>query len=133
MLQADNSVVWGTEITGELRLSMQKDGNLVVYDKANVARWASSRQGTPKHLVMQNDGNLVVYGADGKPLWARSWCQSKLWPGQKLTAGKRLCSPDGQYTVVMQNDGNFVIYRKVSERCSSADHFGMVMMIWLSI
>jgi hypothetical protein len=63
---------------------------------------------------MQNDGNVVVYGEDGEAMWARTWCMSRLWVGQQLTPGRKLCSPDGQYTAIMQTDGNFVIYRKVN-------------------
>lgn len=41
---------------------MQTDGNLVVYDDAGKARWATktgSKRGAM--LFVQNDGNVVVY------------------------------------------------------------------------
>ena len=106
---------WATNVLGSgFKLAMQKDGNVVIYDNDNEVKWAANKLGKPKYLAMQNDGNLVVYGEDGKALWARSWCTDKLWPGQNLTPGQRLCSADGQYTAILQTDGNFVIYRKVS-------------------
>jgi hypothetical protein len=43
---------------------MQDDGNLVLYDTSNQARWESGTSGNPgAYLVMQNDGNVVVYRA----------------------------------------------------------------------
>jgi len=55
------------------KLTMQDDGNLVIYNKNNQSTWASNTcgQGTsPFKLVMQNDGNLVIYQANGKSTWA---------------------------------------------------------------
>ncbi len=75
-------------------LSMQTDGNLVVYAPGKVARWASGTGGHPgAYLTMQRDGNAVVY-----PLRRRS---GRLWasntndhPGASLR---------------MQADGNLVV------------------------
>ena len=56
------------EITGKGKLILQTDGNLVVYDAANQARWASGTNGKAvTHVVMQGDGNLVVYDRAGQP------------------------------------------------------------------
>jgi hypothetical protein len=53
---------------------MQDDGNLVVYDNAGRARWASDtsmdRKRGPFKLIMQNDRNLVIYDANNKPTWS---------------------------------------------------------------
>ena len=51
---------------------MQTDGNLVIYNSAGNALWAS---GTGGHngsasLALQNDSNLVIYSPTGV-LWAR--------------------------------------------------------------
>ncbi|HZI10084.1 MAG TPA: glycoside hydrolase family 19 protein, partial [Myxococcus sp.] len=62
---------WATGATspGE-RLVMQGDGNLVVYNAANVATWQSGTAGNPgSWLALQHDGNLVVYDAAGKARW----------------------------------------------------------------
>lgn len=76
------------------RLILQADGNLVLYDQANVPLWASNSVGHPYvwDVVMQGDGNLVIYDVRGNPLWASN------------TNGHA-----GAY-VVAQNDGNLVIY-----------------------
>ena len=55
------------------RLTMQTDGNLVVYDKNNSPLWNSGTAGKgtgPFKVIMQDDGNLVVYEANGKYTWA---------------------------------------------------------------
>jgi hypothetical protein len=117
VLLQDNAVVWATNVLGNgLRVAMQTDGNLVIYDNNNVAQWAADKLGNAKYLVLQNDANLVVYSDDGKALWARTWCPAKLWPGQTLTPGQQICSPDGEYRAILQTDGNFVIYNSVSAR-----------------
>jgi len=77
---------------GRFRLSMQTDGNLVVYDANNVAQWASRTYLPNSYLRVQSDGNVVVYDSeDNFPQWA---------------AG--IYSPGAQ--LEMQNDGNLVLY-----------------------
>lgn len=46
-----------------VKLEMQPDGNLVIYDAAGKPRWYSHTAGhdRPTQLVMQTDGNLVIY------------------------------------------------------------------------
>jgi hypothetical protein len=73
-------------------LSMQGDGNLVVYSNAE-PKWNSSTGGSgADHLVMQTDGNLVLYTASGVPKWFTNTSGN---PGAKL---------------VIQSDGNLVLY-----------------------
>jgi hypothetical protein len=58
---------------GPYKLQMQEDGNLVIYDKNNVAKWASGGGGGsngPYKLTMQNDGNLVIYDKNNAASWA---------------------------------------------------------------
>jgi hypothetical protein len=54
-------------------LSMQYDGNLVIYDNFNIPKWASNTV-TGRHedynLIWQDDGNLVIYDIHKKPIWA---------------------------------------------------------------
>ena len=80
--------------SGQYKIAMQGDGNLVVYDNGK-AIWASNTAGTgsANYLAMQGDGNLVVYTSGGKPVWASN------------TAG----SGSGNH-LIMQNDGNLVVY-----------------------
>ena len=52
-------------------VTMQGDGNLVAYDSANRAVWASNTWKKPaSYLQMQDDGNLVIYSATRQALWA---------------------------------------------------------------
>lgn len=81
--------------SGQYTVVMQGDGNLVLYDAAGKALWASNTAGQgPSFLAMQGDGNIVVYRlSDGQPTWSSS------------TNGR------GPSHLVLQNDGNFVVYR----------------------
>ncbi len=74
------------------RLHMQKDGNLVVYDENNKARWATMTFGSNYQAVFQADGNLVVYTSANRPVWASN------------TYGH-----NGS-VLKIQEDGNVVIY-----------------------
>ncbi|KAF9149233.1 hypothetical protein BGX21_005351, partial [Mortierella sp. AD011] len=65
---------WHTDTSNKdaMRLIMQTDGNLVMYDKKGKAIWASDTANSQKHetsrLAMQDDGNLVIY-TDHGPVW----------------------------------------------------------------
>lgn len=87
----------------QFQLLMQSDGNLVLYDGAGKALWAS---GTSHHpgasAVMQTDGNLVVYDSAAHALWAS---QTPQHPGAHLS---------------LQSDGNLVIYEGSTALWSSA-------------
>ncbi|MGW8332677.1 hypothetical protein ACWGNF_25705 [Streptomyces sp. NPDC055808] len=74
------------------RLVMQTDGNLVVYDEFNRARWASNTVGQGWTARFQTDGNFVVYTASNRAVWASN---TNGHPGSRL---------------VIQDDGNVVIY-----------------------
>jgi len=75
-------------------LSMQRDGNLVLYNARRQPLWASNTPGQRvEKCIMQRDGNLVLYLLNGQPAWASN------------TAGR-----PGAYLLV-QNDGNMVIYQ----------------------
>jgi hypothetical protein len=92
-VQADGNVVvygcrgivatWATgtaNSSAQRFLSMQGDGNLVLYENG-VAKWATGtnlKAPGPYSLSMQNDGNLVIYASTGA-IWASN------------TNGKGLC------------------------------------------
>lgn len=65
------------EVAGKGFLSMQTDGNLVAYNAANAAKWASGTYGSAvTHVIMQTDGNLVIYN-NSNPVWAsNTWNQA---------------------------------------------------------
>ncbi|MGE5327869.1 MAG: hypothetical protein ACM3KH_00890 [Thiobacillus sp.] len=79
---------------GKYLLTLQSDGNLVLYNDIRKPIWATytMKRGVNK-LVMQSDGNLVLYANSGA-IWSTR------------TAGK------GESKLQMQNDGNLVIYNK---------------------
>ncbi|GHG61484.1 hypothetical protein [Streptomyces griseocarneus] len=74
------------------RLVMQTDGNLVIYDEFNRARWATGTVGQGWRAVFQTDGNFVVYTRSNRAVWASN---TDGHPGSRL---------------VVQDDGNVVIY-----------------------
>jgi len=58
-----------------LRLVVQGDGNLVLYDRNNGVKWASGSFGGADNngdntLIMQPDGNLVLYNKKSRPIWS---------------------------------------------------------------
>ena len=78
--QGDGNVVvyhegvarWATNTAGltTAKLSMQTNGNLVLYGPANEVRWSSGTGTSPgAWAAVQDDCNLVVY-LGGTPLWA---------------------------------------------------------------
>ncbi|MEI6623832.1 MAG: hypothetical protein WCP28_18215, partial [Actinomycetes bacterium] len=87
---------------------MQPDGNLVVYSASRKALWDSGTGAySGSRAVIQNDGNLVLYqGTTAR--WAQ-YFDDTLSPGEMLTAGQQLRSPNHNW-VVMQADGNLVSY-----------------------
>jgi hypothetical protein len=63
--------IWATNKLGGDFLILQGDSNLVVYTNAGRALWASNTVGSgATRLYMQSDGNVVLYRADGRPVWA---------------------------------------------------------------
>jgi hypothetical protein len=84
-----------TSPSGVWQLSMQMDGNLVLYRAENMqAVWATNTNGQDvQHAVMQQtDGNFVLYLFNGQPAWASDTAGN---PGARL---------------ILQDDGNLVVY-----------------------
>ena len=76
-LFVQGNAIWASNTqfkgTGPYHLDMQKDGNLVIYDKDNKPTWASLTYNKGQNgyrLVMQDDRNLVLYDGTNKALWA---------------------------------------------------------------
>jgi hypothetical protein len=78
--------------TRKAQFRMQGDGNLVVYDERNRARWASNTVGRGAYALFQQDGNLVVYNGGDGAAWASNTC---CWTNNYLS---------------VQDDGNVVVY-----------------------
>jgi hypothetical protein len=95
-LQNDQQIGVGQSLyspTGNVRLTLQADGNLVMYDANANPIWASNTVGSGAAYAVQqmSDGNFVVYNAGNAPVWASGVTQ-----------------PSAQLRV--QDDGNLVIY-----------------------
>ena len=62
----------GSSLQRPFLLTMQTDGNLVMYDQYGRAVWASNTYEigiAPHSLAMESDGNLVIYDAN----WVATW------------------------------------------------------------
>ncbi|MEV1019546.1 protein kinase [Streptomyces sp. NPDC050264] len=71
IVTAPTSLRPGEEVAAaKVRLTLQRDGNLVAYDETNQARWDSRTHGTGARVDFQSDGNLVVYDAKDRAVWA---------------------------------------------------------------
>lgn len=76
--------------TGNYRLTMQSDGNLVMYRSDGSVRYSMASGGWI--AVMQNDGNFVEYNSMMYPRWS-----TNTWG-----------NPDS--VLAIQDDGNLVVY-----------------------
>ncbi|MGJ5756689.1 hypothetical protein [Streptomyces galbus] len=56
--------------TNRIRMVMQTDGNLVVYNELDKPIWASMTFGQNHRAIFQSDGNLVIHNGDDRPIWA---------------------------------------------------------------
>ncbi|MEJ2858627.1 MULTISPECIES: hypothetical protein [unclassified Saccharothrix] len=82
-----------TSPDGRYRLTMQTDGNLVLYNANNQAVWHTHTNGTgATYAVLQYDGNFVVYAPHLEAKW-----HTNTWS----SAADRF---------VVQNDSNLVLY-----------------------
>jgi hypothetical protein len=71
-----DNIAWASGSNGKgvapRHITMQNDGNLVIYDAEGHATWASGTQGkgrSPYKLVLQTDRNLVIYDGSGAAIW----------------------------------------------------------------
>ncbi|WP_097869500.1 mannose-binding protein [Streptomyces sp. rh34] len=56
--------------TNRIRMTMQPDGNLVVYNEQNKPIWAAMTFGENHRAIFQPDGNLVIHNGDDRAIWA---------------------------------------------------------------
>jgi phage-related protein len=87
--------------SGHYRLQMQNDGNLVIYDRFGVARWATNTDGNgPSTLTHQLDSNIVVRrNSDNLITYA-----SNTYLGGAGNLGSLVSS-----SLKLQDDGNLVL------------------------
>ena len=72
VLYVGNRPLWSSGTYGKavIGVTMQTDGNLVIYSPQWQPLWHSNTWGKPgSYLVVQNDGNVVIYNPNC-PIWA---------------------------------------------------------------
>lgn len=80
---------------GVFRMTMQGDGNLVVYRMSdNWVKWNSGTYSPGARLVLQSDGNMVIYNTGNAAIWSTG-------TGGANSSG---------YHVVMEDSGNLGLY-----------------------
>jgi hypothetical protein len=85
---------------GHAQLVWQHDGNLVVYDENNKARWASGTAGVGQAFLYEPVGNAIIWDVHQRIIWSTGTAGH---PNDSL-------SPNVNHGPVCQNDGNVVIY-----------------------
>ncbi|MFI5674177.1 mannose-binding protein [Streptomyces cellulosae] len=84
--------------TNRIRMVMQTDGNLVVYNEEGKPIWASMTFGQNHRAIFQTDGNLVIHNGDDRPIWA-----SQTWGNE---GAQLVLRADAKVTIV--NNGRVV-------------------------
>ncbi|MFE5813827.1 mannose-binding protein [Streptomyces sp. NPDC056479] len=82
--------------TNRIRMVMQTDGNLVVYNEQGNPIWASMTFGANHRAIFQQDGNLVIHDGDDRPIWA-----SQTWGHE----GAQLVLRSDAKVVIVHNGG----------------------------
>lgn len=101
--------------SGHYRLQMQDDGNLVLYDRFDVARWATNTDGNgPSTLLHQLDSNIVL----------RRNSDNQVTYSTATNAGG-VNNPTGltSYALSLQDDGNLVLYTASGQPIWSSDTY----------
>ncbi|MER6698660.1 MULTISPECIES: mannose-binding protein [Streptomyces] len=78
--------------TNRIRMTMQQDGNLVVYNEQNKPIWAAMTFGENHRAIFQPDGNLVIHNGDDRAIWAS---KTHDFGGAQL-----VLRPDGKVVIV---------------------------------
>lgn len=70
---SDSAALWASNTNGlgGTRLTMQSDGNLVLYTSANAAVWSSKSAGSGgNRATIENDGNFAVFNSANVRVWS---------------------------------------------------------------
>ena len=71
VLQDQGRTVWRTGTTSGVKLVMQNDGHLVLYDAGNGTAWSSGTAGNPGAvLVLRADGDMIISMVNGRTLFS---------------------------------------------------------------
>ncbi|KZX20466.1 D-mannose binding lectin [Rathayibacter tanaceti] len=67
---SDGNVMWAAGVSSpHARLVPQADGNLVIYSAKNLAIWSTNTKGSGKSLSMTDDGRAVLTSGAGSTIW----------------------------------------------------------------
>lgn len=125
VLYGPSGPLWATGTSGQSVgfVSLQGDGNLVVYNGAIKPVWASATNGKPvQRLLVQNDGNVVMYSATAA-VWATNtvYVPPPIPPGPQpqpvvpiRVEGKYFRRPDGAIHGV-RSASSFLMLRRLLE------------------
>jgi len=99
VLYGNSAALWAsnTDGTSPGSVSMQVDGNLVVYDSARDAKWASGTN------IASIQVNGILFNNVGSKLFVNGSLN-------RIYTNESLVSVNRRYVAAMQLDGNFVIY-----------------------
>src|SRR5690606_21845139 len=105
----------GTQNKGAVKLIMQKDGNLCMYNNKYVYIWGTNTNGNEgSRLVLEDSGELIVYNSAGKAIWKNTAQNSSgaevaaknfLELNKSLKLNEQIVSANGEYHFIMQQDG----------------------------
>lgn len=98
-----SNAIYSVEPAGNYFLTLQKDGNMVIYRGTSPTDnqgkiWSTNTAGK------QKSANPSVVASKGK--YAQNWMST----GSTLAPGDFIGSDDGKIALVMQSDGNLVLY-----------------------
>ncbi len=117
-LTQDDIPTWSTNTAdgdNQCRLTMQADGNLILFTSTGTTAWASNTAAFPgASLTLPTDGDLkITRSGSGYTLWSTTsgYIANRLYAGQHLSANDTLYTADHTYRIVMQADCNLVIYQ----------------------
>lgn len=113
--------LWQSKTAGQpgARFTLQEDGNLVIYNRENLAIWSSDTWGSAfagSALQLGDDGNLSLAHPQGQIVWETRTAngftpKDKIQPGVTLRPNQSLYSNNRQFRLTYQADGNLVQYR----------------------
>ena len=120
-----NLAVWASNTynTGKApyRVTVQSDGNLVVYDANNSALWYTATYGQgvgPYQLAINDSGNIQLRDSHNKVLYATGCVLNPTLSNgftvpssvKSAATASWIVSPHGRYELLMQTDGTLVEY-----------------------
>jgi len=126
-LYSNFQLVWESGTQGQTpgRLTMQPDGNLVLYNTDVQNPWSSQTNGNNNSwLQLNTDGNMVIYRPGNTPIWSQdyviqtpdhlSYINTTFAPGiggiARMYPGQSIDTADRRFHLILQRDGNLVFY-----------------------